>query len=97
MDKWQCIWLHPVSPVVGFALDTHHFVKPNGKVKGDDPDGLVVYGGRSAFTRLLGSLVRFPREHVSCVCFVGSGLCQELIARPEESYGLRVCLIVCDL
>jgi hypothetical protein len=27
------------------------------------------------------------------VCCVGSGLCDELIARPEESY--RVCMCVC--
>ena len=31
-----------------------------------------------------------------CVC-VGSGLCDELITRSGESYGLFVCLTVCDL
>jgi hypothetical protein len=44
VGKWQCRWLHPVSPVVGFALDTHHYVKPSDKVKGDDPGDLAVYG-----------------------------------------------------
>jgi len=40
---------------------------------------------------------------VFVVCFVGSGLCDELITRSEESYRARararacVCLIVCDL
>jgi len=28
---------------------------------------------------------------------LGSGLCNRLITRPEEFYGVRVCLIVCDL
>jgi hypothetical protein len=28
------------------------------------------------------------------VCCVGSGLCDELITRPEESYKMRICLIV---
>jgi hypothetical protein len=30
------------------------------------------------------------------VCYVGNGLCDELITRLEESYGGCVCLIVCD-
>jgi hypothetical protein len=34
---------------------------------------------------------------ISCVCCVGSGLCDELIPRSEESYRVCVCLIVCDL
>ena len=35
---------------------------------------------------------------VCCECFVlsGTGLCDELITRPEESYRLR-CVVVCDL
>ena len=35
---------------------------------------------------------------VRCECFVlsGSGLCDELITRPEESYRLW-CVVVCDL
>jgi len=35
---------------------------------------------------------------VCCECCVlsGGGLCDELIARPEESYRLR-CVVVCDL
>jgi hypothetical protein len=35
---------------------------------------------------------------VACVCCVLSGgcVCDELIARPEESNGLR-CVVVCDL
>ena len=35
----------------------------------------------------------FPRE---CSVLSGRGLCDELIARPEESYRLR-CVVVCDL
>jgi hypothetical protein len=31
-----------------------------------------------------------------CLCLSGTGLCDGLITRPEESYLLR-CLIVCDL
>jgi hypothetical protein len=34
---------------------------------------------------------------VFVVCCVGSDLCDELITRPEESYRVRVCPIVCDL
>jgi hypothetical protein len=34
---------------------------------------------------------------VFVVCSVGSGLCDELITRSEESYALRLCLLVCDL
>jgi hypothetical protein len=38
--------------------------------------------------------------HVRCLCLlcvcIGSGLCDELITRSEESYGVFVCLIVCD-
>ena len=30
------------------------------------------------------------------LCAVGRGLCDELIARPEESYRLW-CVVVCDL
>jgi hypothetical protein len=36
VGKWQCLWLQPVSPAVGFDLNRRHSVKPNGKVKGDD-------------------------------------------------------------
>jgi hypothetical protein len=31
------------------------------------------------------------------LCCVGSGLCDELITRSEESYRVCVCLILCDL
>jgi hypothetical protein len=54
---------------------------------------------RSAAARLLGSRVRIPLKAwmlVSCVCCVGSGFCDELITRTEESIG-HVCLIVCYL
>ena len=34
---------------------------------------------------------------VFVVCCVGSGLCDGLITRSEESYGVRVCLILRDL
>jgi hypothetical protein len=57
--------------------------------------------GSAAF-RLLGSWVRILNGawiFVSCGCCVlsGRGLCVGLITRPEESYRLCVCLIVCDL
>jgi len=63
---------------------------------------------RSTATLLMGSLVRIPLRawiFVCCVCRVvlGSGFCDELIIRPEESYCVCVCvcvcvcLIVCDL
>ena len=50
--------------------------------------------------RLLRSWVRIPPGawiFVCCECRVlsGRGLCDKLIARPEESYGL--CCVVCDL
>ena len=56
---------------------------------------------RSAAARLLRSWVRIPPGawmFVCCECCVlsGSGLCDELIIRPEESYWLW-CVIVCDL
>jgi hypothetical protein len=34
---------------------------------------------------------------VFVVCCVGSGLCDGLITRPEESYRVRVCVCVCVL
>ena len=43
--------------------------------------------------RLLGLRVRIPRMFVSCVCCIGSGLCDELITRTEETYRLCVCVI----
>jgi hypothetical protein len=56
---------------------------------------------RSAADRLLGLCVRIPSEawmSVCCECCVssGTGLCDELITRPEESYRLW-CVVVCDL
>ena len=56
---------------------------------------------RSAAARLLKLRVRIPPEAwmlVSCECCVlsGRGLCDGLIARPEESYRLW-CVVVCDL
>jgi len=47
-------------------------------------------------------LVRIPQRHGSSsfaflVCCAGSGLCDELITRSEESCRLCVCLIECDL
>ena len=55
--------------------------------------------GRAA--RLLRSWVRIPPGawiFVCCECRVlsGSGLCDELITRPQESYRL-CCVVVCDL
>jgi hypothetical protein len=54
-----------------------------------------------AAVRLLRLLVRIPLGtwmFVTCECCVssGRGLCDELIASPEESYRLR-CVVVCDL
>ena len=56
---------------------------------------------RSAAARLLRLWVRIPPEawtFVCCECcvFSVSGLCDELITRPEESYRLW-CFVVCDL
>ena len=56
---------------------------------------------RSAAARLLRSWVRIPPGawmFVCCECCVlsGTGLCDELITRPEESYRLW-CVVVCDL
>jgi len=56
---------------------------------------------RTTAARLLRSWVRIPsgtRMFVCCECCVlsGRGLCDELIARPEESYRLW-CVVVCDL
>jgi len=56
---------------------------------------------RPAAPRLLRSWVRIPPgawKFVCCVCCVlsGRGLCDELIARPEESSRLW-CVVVCDL
>jgi hypothetical protein len=55
---------------------------------------------RSTDARLLRSWVRIPlgaRMSVCCECCVlsGSGFCDELITRPEESYGPWC--VVCDL
>ena len=55
--------------------------------------------GRAA--RLLRSWVRIPPGAMIFVCrecrvLSGSGLCDELITRPEESYRL-CCVVVCDL
>ena len=56
---------------------------------------------RSAAACLLGSWVRFPPEACRFVCcewcvFSCTGLCDELITRPEESHRLW-CVVVCDL
>jgi hypothetical protein len=55
----------------------------------------------STAARLLRPLVRIPpgtRKLVCCECCVlsGTGLYNELITRPEESYRLW-CVVVCDL
>ena len=56
---------------------------------------------RSAAARLLRLRVRIPPGTWMSVCreccvLSGRGLCDELITRPEESYGLS-CVVVCDL
>jgi hypothetical protein len=53
---------------------------------------------RAATAWLLGSRVRIPLRHgcsslLFVACCVGSGLCDELITRPEEYY--RVCVYNC--
>ena len=58
-------------------------------------------GERPQVADLLRSWVRIPPGawiFVCCECrvFSGTGLCDELITRPEESYRL-CCVIVCDL
>jgi hypothetical protein len=62
--------------------------------------GSAVEGvGPSMAARLLRLWVRIPPGawmFVCCECCVLSGLCDELITRPEESYRLW-CVIVCDL
>ena len=55
----------------------------------------------SSAARLLGLRVRIPPEawmSVSCECRVlsGGGLCDGPIHLPEKSYGLFVCVCVCD-
>ena len=52
----------------------------------------------SAAARLLESRSRIPLKPlmlVFCVCCVGSGLCEELITRSEETYRVCVCVCVC--
>jgi hypothetical protein len=56
---------------------------------------------RSAASRLLRLWFRIPLRAWMSVCseccvLPGTGLCEELIARPEESYWLW-CVVVCDL
>ena len=58
-------------------------------------------GERPAAARLMRAWVQIPPGawiFVCCECRVlsGRGLCDELIARPEESYRLW-CVVVCDL
>ena len=58
-------------------------------------------GERPVTAHLLRSWVRIPPGawvFVCCECRVlsGRGLCDDLITRPEESYGL-CCVVVCDL
>jgi len=51
---------------------------------------------RYAAARLLGLRVRIPLTafvFVPCICCVGSGLCNGLITRPEESS--RECVFLC--
>jgi hypothetical protein len=55
---------------------------------------------RSATAGLLGSRVRTPlrvRVFITFVCCVGSGLCEGLSTRSEDSYRICVFLILCDL
>jgi hypothetical protein len=51
---------------------------------------------------IAGIVVSSPAESldtrlVFVVCYVRSGLCDELITRSEEFYRVCVCVIVCDL
>jgi len=82
------------------AKQTHIFnaLKPGGKKNLSQwPRGLR---RRSTAARLLGLWVRIPPGAwmpVCCDCCVlsGRGLCDELIARLEESYRVW-CVVVCD-
>jgi len=63
--------------------------------------GRISAGERPQAVHLLRSWVRIPpgaRIFVCCECRVlsGTGFCDELITRPEESYRLW-CVVVCDL
>jgi len=63
--------------------------------------GILTEGERPQAAHLLRSWVRIPSGawiFVCCDCRVlsGRGLCDELIARPEESYRLW-CVVMCDL
>jgi len=81
--------------LLGLALDTCHSLKPKGKVKGDDTGGCAVYGAGLPSLDCWDRWFESRRRHVSCVCFLGSDLCEVLIARTEESYWLCVCVSVC--
>ena len=75
--------LNPICCLLG--LLAHHFL----------------HVSRPQAAHLLRSWVRMPPGawiFVCCECRVlsGRGLCDELITRPEESYGLW-CVFVCDL
>jgi len=53
----------------------------NLRVKGDDPWGRAVYGAGLPSLDYWDRWFESLRGHVSCVCCVVSGLCEELIAR----------------
>jgi hypothetical protein len=77
------------------ALDTRQSVKPNGTVQSDDPGGLAVYGAGLPLFDCWYRWFESRRRHVSCACCVGSGLCEVLITRPEESCRLCVYVYLC--
>jgi hypothetical protein len=94
------------SPKLPYIADTwitsgvtfYFWVTTNKVRRSQQPRGLR---RRSAAARLLRLWVRIPhtaRKFVCCECCVlpGTGLCDELIARPEESYW-QWCVVVCDL
>jgi len=65
------------------------------------PSDRAVQKRRSAAARLLRMWVRIPPGawmSVCCECCVlsGTGFCDKLFTRPEESYRLW-CVVVCDL
>ena len=98
---WSDIWfLHYSNPIICFLCIPYHILRELCTIdsRSQWPRGLL---HRSAAARLLRSWVRIPPVawmFVCCECCMlsGSGLCDELITRPEESHR-QWCVVVCDL
>jgi len=88
-SPFSCSFLHPVFFLYWFIHCSSRFQWTRGLRR------------RSAAARVLGLWVRIPPGAWTFVCcercvLSGRGLCDELIIRPEESYGLW-CVVMCDL